>query len=103
MDEIRELLNEIECLEDALRAVQAATSDKAVLAITDRALCDDLVQTRQVLPAPVEADNFTRDEAKAAIRAAESTQRCEHGHLVGPNHRCTICNPFTDDRGQRSE
>ena len=30
-------------LEDAMRAIQAATSDKVVLAITDKALCGGIV------------------------------------------------------------
>jgi len=34
-------------LEDAMRDIQAATSDKTVLAITDKALCD-LVSTEQI-------------------------------------------------------
>ncbi len=34
-------LDEIERLENLMREIQAATSNKAVLAITDRALCDD--------------------------------------------------------------
>jgi hypothetical protein len=36
----RKLLDEIERLENAMREIQAATSDVAVVDITDRALCD---------------------------------------------------------------